>query len=85
MPSCVVYILRSPTTKRTYVGQTSNLPERLRRHNAGMVPSTKAYAPWELVHIEEYPNRSAAMNREKWLKTGIGREFIEIIVNQQTL
>jgi hypothetical protein len=41
----LVYILQSERTARTYVGQTRDLAQRLRRHNEGMVPSTRPFRP----------------------------------------
>ena len=32
-----------------YVGQTADIDKRLKRHNRGIVPSTKSGTPWELV------------------------------------
>lgn len=62
------YILYSPLHKRYYIGQTSNLFDRLVRHNAGLVTSTKPYKPWELVGSIEKPNRKEAMQLERKLK-----------------
>jgi hypothetical protein len=35
-----------------------------------------ATGPWELIYKEEYSTKVAAMQREKELKSGVGREFI---------
>jgi putative endonuclease len=74
--SYFVYILWSIRSKRTYVGQTEDIDNRLQRHNAGYIRSTKAYRPWTLVHKELYLTRSEAMKRETWLKSSIGRKWI---------
>jgi putative endonuclease len=37
---------------------------------------TSKYTPWELVLSEEFATRSEAFNREKWYKTGVGRDWI---------
>ncbi len=42
-----------------------------------MVPSTKRYKPWIVIHSENYESRIDAMKREKFLKSGQGREFIK--------
>jgi predicted GIY-YIG superfamily endonuclease len=31
-----------------------------------------------LVYIEEYLTRAEAMAREKWLKSGVGREWLKV-------
>jgi len=62
-----VYILRSKDD-RLYIGQTSDLQLRLRRHNEGKVFSTKGKGPWQLIHSEDFATRSAAMMQERRLK-----------------
>ena len=55
---------------------TDNLERRLSQHNKGYNKTTKFYAPFRLVLTEEYPNRKEARTREKYLKSGIGREYL---------
>ncbi|MDD8017635.1 MAG: GIY-YIG nuclease family protein [Bacteroidota bacterium] len=71
-----VYVLYSPTFHQVYTGQTQNVILRLNRHNKRLVLSTKRYCPWELVYTEEYKTRSEAMKREKFLKSGKGRDYL---------
>ena len=75
-----VYILQSETTGKTYVRQTDNLERRLTQHNDPTFRLTlytkRNPGPWKLIHSEEYPTRSDAMRREKWLKSGQGREWV---------
>ncbi|MEW6061991.1 MAG: GIY-YIG nuclease family protein [Bacteroidota bacterium] len=75
-----VYILYSRNYQQHYVGHTNDLSQRFDRHNRGVVKSTKRYRPWELAHSEEYRSRSAAMRREKYLKSGIGRQEVKLIL-----
>ena len=73
-----VYVLYSPSANKFYVGYTSNLESRLLSHNLlGTKDWTKRYRPWELVYTESYQTKSSALKREKELKTGVGREFIQ--------
>jgi putative endonuclease len=73
-----VYVLYSPSANKFYVGYTSNLKSRLLSHNQlGTKDWTKRYRPWELVYTESYQTKSSALKREKELKTGVGREFIQ--------
>lgn len=51
-----------------YTGQSNNIPRRLKKHNKGLVKSTKAKRPYTLVYFEEFPTRSQAMWREWELK-----------------
>jgi len=53
----------------------SNDPQRrLTEHNQGKVTATKSYRPYEIVLIEEFPDRQKAHFREKYYKTGFGRK-----------
>jgi putative endonuclease len=76
-----VYVLYSETASRRYVGMSSNPDSRLKQHNGGSTKSTKAYRPWTIVHIEEYKTLAEARNREKYLKSGIGREYLDKILH----
>ena len=71
-----VYVLKSQKDNKLYIGQTSNLGKRLNEHNSGMCKSTKSRLPFELLYTENYKTRSEAMKREKYFKTGVGREFL---------
>ncbi|MCF8267114.1 MAG: GIY-YIG nuclease family protein [Ignavibacteriales bacterium] len=67
--SFTVYILRSIPTGRHYIGYTSEINQRLERHNAGLVRSSKPYLPWELIYTEEFADKSSAMRRELEIKS----------------
>ena len=73
----IVYVLHSQSTGRFYIGQTSDLERRLQEHQAGDARYTRGRGPWILVHTETYPTRSEAMKREKFLKSGKGRESLK--------
>ncbi|MEK7461014.1 MAG: GIY-YIG nuclease family protein [Patescibacteria group bacterium] len=72
-----VYVLRSLSTTNRYIGQTNNLTYRLAKHNSGRSKYTKNRGPWELIYSEKYSLRTEAMRREKFLKSGVGREFLD--------
>ncbi len=72
-----VYILQSVSTGKFYIGQTQNIENRINAHTNGLSPYTKGRGPWRLVYKEVYTTRSEAMIREKFLKSGKGREFIK--------
>jgi putative endonuclease len=57
---------------------TSDLPSRLHRHNSGYERTTKAYVPFKLLYKEDgYATRKDARAREKYLKSGSGKEFLK--------
>ena len=70
------YVIYSIKYDRIYIGQTSNLENRLSCHNSCKVRSTKHYVPWKLVYSEQFPSRSDAMIRELEFKSHKGRDFI---------
>lgn len=72
-----VYAIKSLTTNYIYVGMTNNLQRRLHEHNNGENRSTKAYKPFILVYSEVFENREYARVKEKYLKSGIGKEFLK--------
>jgi len=72
-----VYILKSLKDKHLYIGMTSDLEERIKRHNAGYERSTKSRIPFKLIHSEVFGTRTEARDREKYLKSGFGREIIK--------
>lgn len=72
-----VYVLRSINFERNYTGFTSNIENRLKEHNSGKTKSTRPHKPWRILFYETFSEKQAALNREKYLKTGVGREFIK--------
>ena len=79
----VVYILFSKPNNKTYVGFTSNLIERYKSHNyLGKKGYTLKFRPWEVIYVEFFTVKSEALQREKFFKTGRGRDFIKEIVSK---
>ena len=73
-----VYILKSRKNGRKYVGLTGRkVEERLAEHNAGRSPFTKQNTPFDLVYFEEHTEKSFALKRERFFKTGHGRECLK--------
>jgi putative endonuclease len=76
-----VYILRSLSADKFYVGQTNDVEDRLRRHNAGLENFTSKYCPWMLIGVVEKKTRAEAMELEKKLKN-LSKERIIIFVQK---
>lgn len=68
-----VYLIQSLKDKSYYIGQTSNINERLNQHNRGKVRSTKNRVPFKLIGFETYKTREEARYREYKLKRHSGR------------
>ena len=72
-----VYIVRSPLYNKIYIGESSDVGVRFIYHNQGPKKGwTSRYRPWVLVHMEEMADQSAALKREKQLKSAAGRRWI---------
>ena len=72
-----VYIIKSEVDGRFYKGFTGDLERRIKEHNSAKTKSTKAYIPWILVYKEEFQTRKEARDKEKYFKSGIGRDYIK--------
>ena len=78
-----VYVLKSLVNGKRYAGCTSKAPrERLAEHNKGCNQWTSKNRPFDLVYYEEYENKTKALKREKFLKTGRGRQFLDKTIPQ---
>ena len=74
-----VYVLRSLEQGTRYVGITSELGPRLRTHARGASKGGQQLGRFELIHREEFPDYQAARVREKFLKSGMGRAWLDSI------
>ena len=63
-----VYILYSEPFDKFYIGQTNDIVDRIKRHNAGSESYTKRYTPWVIKWSTQKPTRAEAMALEKKLK-----------------
>lgn len=69
-----VYLLKC-SDGTTYTGCTSNLKNRLERHNKGQVSYTSSRLPIELVTYIVFTDKHKAYSFEKYLKSGSGKAF----------
>ena len=75
-----VYVLKSKKNGKRYVGYTSKEAEvRLHEHNTGSNKFTRQNKPFYLLYTEAYINKTEAIRREKFLKSGQGRKFLDQI------
>lgn len=59
---------------------TSDFNDRFLSHNEKATKGfTKRYRPWKVILQEQYATKAEALKREKWLKTGAGRDFIKTL------
>jgi len=79
--------IRSESSGRLYVGHTNDLEGRVRQHNN---PETnrslytkRNRGPWSLFYSEDCASRQAAMARERFLKSGQGREWLRAALGEE--
>lgn len=78
--SYYVYILFSIKDRGFYIGSTSDLRKRYGNHKRGEVKSTQNRRPLALIRYEYFINKKDALAREKYLKSGYGREQLSNIL-----
>ena len=76
-----VYIIQSETTKRFYVGYTSDMNDRLHHHNSGANKSTRHQTPWTVIYQEQYETKKEAWLRERQIKSYKGGSAFKKLVN----
>jgi putative endonuclease len=75
-----VYVLKSLKNKKRYIGYTSkSTKEKLIEHNSGTNTFTRQNKPFVLIYSEEMESKNEALKREKFLKSGQGRKFLDNI------
>lgn len=73
---------------KIYIGYTSDLCTRLKRHNGILKNKSTSYTNknkgiWKLIYKEEFKTRQEAVRREKELKSFRGREFVRSLIKKQ--
>ena len=72
-----VYALCSMQRNYIYVGMTTNVLRRYAEHNKGYERTTRPYRPFYLLYSEEHASRIDARKREKYFKSGVGKEYLK--------
>ncbi|OLC74123.1 MAG: excinuclease ABC subunit C [Gemmatimonadetes bacterium 13_1_40CM_4_69_8] len=70
------YVLLSEQDGRFYTGSSGDLRARFRDHNAGRVHSTAYRRPLKLLYNEACLDAADACRRERFLKTGKGKRYL---------
>jgi len=72
-----VYVLQGK--EKRYVGITNNLSRRLAEHRSGRTKGGQIIKEFVVLHTEHYPDYVSARKREKFFKSGAGREYLEFL------
>lgn len=75
-----VYIIYSYKLDKYYIGFTSDISDRLLKHNRKSKGFSNLGRPWKLVLSESFENKKLAMEREKQLKSWKNRERLETLI-----
>jgi len=67
-----------------YIGVTSNIDERLKKHNHFGSEWTKRKGPWRLVIKEEFEDKKEALRRERQIKSYKGGNAFKKLIQQNT-
>ncbi|MBN2414044.1 GIY-YIG nuclease family protein [candidate division KSB1 bacterium] len=78
-----VYVIEL-TNQQTYRGHTNNLERRIEEHKTGKSPYTRKFKYKKLLYYETCDTRAEAMKREKFLKSGKGREWLRQKLAEQS-
>jgi putative endonuclease len=80
-----VYILKSISKLKYYIGSCVNIEKRFNQHNSGLVLSTKGMRPLSLEFYHQYPTIKEARRIEYRLKKLKSRIIIEQIIRDKTI
>jgi len=71
-----LYVLKGETGKR-YVGITNDLSRRLSEHRSGHSKAGQIIGKFTVIHTESFSDHKSARLREKFLKSGQGRKWLD--------
>ena len=79
-----LYVLKGNKGKR-YVGITNDFNRRIREHRSNKTKGSQVLGEFTVLHTEEYTDHRSARKREKFLKSGIGRKWLDEFESQSEL
>jgi len=71
------YAIKSLKQNYIYIGLTNSPRRRFLQHQNGKEKTTSYYKPFKMILLEKFDTRSEARKREKYLKSGVGKEFLK--------
>jgi len=77
-----VYAIMSLDRNYIYVGLTNNVERRFNEHQTGKNKTTKPYRPFKIILTEQFETRVQAREKEIFLKSGTGKEFLKNLKNK---
>ena len=77
-----VYVLRSESTGRFYIGCSIDPQRRLAEHNAGETASTRGRGPWGIAFVRGFESLAQARQYEAELKRKKSAQYLARLVQQ---
>ena len=77
------YIIFSEILNKYYIGSTTNIEERLVKHNHNHKGFTGNKSDWKIVYFEEYMIKTDALKRELQIKKWKSRIMIEKLIKKK--
>ncbi len=72
-----LYVIESESSGELYVGICEDVEKRITEHKNGKNRYTKGLRPWKLLLVEEYNDWKEAREKEKFYKSGFGKEKLK--------
>ena len=73
----IVYSIYDKFYKEIYVGLTNDIERRIKEHKRGQTQYTRKFKNIKLFYKEEFEDYKTARKREKYFKSGCGKEFLK--------
>jgi putative endonuclease len=77
-----LYVLRGLRSRKRYVGITNDLPRRLAEHRLKTSKGSQLIEEFEVILTEEYSTYLTAREREKFLKSGQDRQWLDLTLGK---
>jgi len=77
-----VYVLQSTEHRKRYVGLTNNMARREKEHRSRSSKAGQLLGDFRIVYTESFPDYESARIREKFLKSGRGRAWLDSTVTR---
>jgi len=75
-----VYIIYSDKIDKYYIGFSSDVSDRIKKHNRKSKGFSSLGRPWVILYTESFENKRDAMVREKQLKNWKNRDRLEALI-----
>ncbi len=78
-PMYFVYVIENVADQTWYIGFTTDVARRLEEHQKkiGGEYTKRHGGEWHIIYLEGYLEKSDAIGRERYLKSGAGRLYLK--------